>query len=154
MADQGNRPHRTTKPKKAHSGGPNPKAFAYATPGKLHKQASRSHDVRTPFNSDRAMLTEIGQREAPPRSACRPPARRSSSDHRRRRWPARRRQDYAHKVSHPSLHQADPLIPIRPHHSRDLETATPHLYGMSGRLAREHDRCCESSGHCTAHDRR
>jgi ribosome biogenesis protein BMS1 len=47
MADQGNRPHRTTKPKKAHTGGPNPKAFAYATPGRLQKQAARSHDVHS-----------------------------------------------------------------------------------------------------------
>ncbi|KAH8723626.1 hypothetical protein GQ44DRAFT_656123, partial [Phaeosphaeriaceae sp. PMI808] len=46
MADQGNRPHRTAKPKKAHTGGPNPKAFAYATPGRLQKQAARSHDVK------------------------------------------------------------------------------------------------------------
>ncbi|KAF2821126.1 DUF663-domain-containing protein [Ophiobolus disseminans] len=46
MADQSNRPHRTTKEKKPHSGGPNPKAFAYATPGKLHRQATRSHDVK------------------------------------------------------------------------------------------------------------
>ncbi|KAF1913024.1 hypothetical protein BDU57DRAFT_532140 [Ampelomyces quisqualis] len=46
MADQGNRPHRTTKPKKAHTGGPNPKAFAYATPGRLQKTAARSHDVK------------------------------------------------------------------------------------------------------------
>lgn len=45
MADQANRAHRKTKEKKAHSGGPNPKAFAYATPGKLQKQAARSHDV-------------------------------------------------------------------------------------------------------------
>ncbi|KAH4052658.1 hypothetical protein HBH49_104510 [Parastagonospora nodorum] len=46
MADQGNRPHRTTKEKKAHTGGPNPKAFAYAAPGRLQKTAARSHDVK------------------------------------------------------------------------------------------------------------
>ncbi|KAF2747903.1 DUF663-domain-containing protein [Sporormia fimetaria CBS 119925] len=46
MADQANRPHRKTKEKKPHSGGPNPKAFAYATPGRLQKQAARSHDVK------------------------------------------------------------------------------------------------------------
>ncbi|KAL5117817.1 Glycoside hydrolase 2 (Mannanase, beta-galactosidase) [Pleosporales sp. CAS-2024a] len=46
MADQGNRPHRATKAKKPHTGGPNPKAFAYATPGRLQKQAARSHDVK------------------------------------------------------------------------------------------------------------
>ncbi|KAF2279347.1 DUF663-domain-containing protein [Westerdykella ornata] len=46
MADQTNRPHRKSKEKKPHSGGHNPKAFAYATPGRLQKQAARSHDVK------------------------------------------------------------------------------------------------------------
>ncbi|KAL9117711.1 MAG: hypothetical protein Q9187_005750, partial [Circinaria calcarea] len=46
MEDQTNRAHRKTKEKKKHSGGPNPKAFAYANPGRLQKQAVRSHDVK------------------------------------------------------------------------------------------------------------
>ncbi|KAJ4987028.1 ribosome biogenesis protein [Stagonosporopsis vannaccii] len=46
MADQANRPHRKGKEKKAHSGGPNPKAFAYAAPGRLAKQGARSQDVK------------------------------------------------------------------------------------------------------------
>ncbi|KAI9709028.1 MAG: hypothetical protein M1812_007784 [Candelaria pacifica] len=46
MEDQANRPHRKTKEKKKHTGGPNPKAFAFARPGKLQKQAARSHDVK------------------------------------------------------------------------------------------------------------
>ncbi|KAJ9629511.1 Glycoside hydrolase 2 (Mannanase, beta-galactosidase) [Taxawa tesnikishii (nom. ined.)] len=47
MADnQANRPHRPAKEKKKSSGGPNPKAFAYANPGRLGKQAARSHDVK------------------------------------------------------------------------------------------------------------
>ncbi|KAH7371377.1 ribosome biogenesis protein-like protein [Pyrenochaeta sp. MPI-SDFR-AT-0127] len=46
MADQGNRAHRPAKEKKAHSGGPNPKAFAYAAPGRLRKQAARSTEVK------------------------------------------------------------------------------------------------------------
>ncbi|KAI9844609.1 MAG: Glycoside hydrolase 2 (Mannanase, beta-galactosidase) [Sclerophora amabilis] len=46
MEDQANRPHRKTKEKKKSSGGPNPKAFAYAHPGRLQKQAARSHDVK------------------------------------------------------------------------------------------------------------
>lgn len=63
MDDQANRPHRKTKEKKRHTGGvlpiipnlsamilspstgPNPKAFGYANPGRLAKQAVRSHDV-------------------------------------------------------------------------------------------------------------
>jgi ribosome biogenesis protein BMS1 len=45
--EQGHRPHRTTKEKKKHTPGqPNPKAFAVSAPGRLQKQAARSHDVR------------------------------------------------------------------------------------------------------------
>ncbi|ORX98248.1 hypothetical protein BCR34DRAFT_619183 [Clohesyomyces aquaticus] len=44
--DQSNRAHRKTKEKKAHSGGPNPKAFAFAAPNKLQRRAARSHDVK------------------------------------------------------------------------------------------------------------
>ncbi|KAF1942231.1 DUF663-domain-containing protein [Clathrospora elynae] len=47
MADnQANRPHRAVKEKKPHSGGPNPKAFAYAAPGRFKKQAARSTEVK------------------------------------------------------------------------------------------------------------
>ncbi|CAL8577401.1 Glycoside hydrolase 2 (Mannanase, beta-galactosidase) [Xanthoria parietina] len=46
MEDQANRPHRKAKVKKKHTGDKNPKAFAYANPGKLQKQATRSHDVK------------------------------------------------------------------------------------------------------------
>ncbi|KAJ9666897.1 Glycoside hydrolase 2 (Mannanase, beta-galactosidase) [Coniosporium apollinis] len=46
MSDQANRPHRKAKPEKKSTGGPNPKAFAFAKPGRLQKQAARSHDVR------------------------------------------------------------------------------------------------------------
>lgn len=45
MEDQANRPHRPAKAKKKHTGDKNPKAFAYANPGRLQKQAARSHDV-------------------------------------------------------------------------------------------------------------
>jgi hypothetical protein len=152
MADQGNRPHRTTKEKKAHTGGPNPKAFAYATPGKLHRQAARSHDVLSPFDSDKSILTCTGQREAPPRPSRRPPARRGTPDHRRCRWPTRCWQDHPHKVSHPSLHQTDPLYSVGTSHSRHLETATPHLHRMSCRLARQHDRRRKGGGYRFTHD--
>ncbi|KAI5783177.1 hypothetical protein DFH27DRAFT_596498 [Peziza echinospora] len=45
MEQQSNRAHRPAKEKKKHSGS-NPKAFAFANPGKLAKQATRSHDVK------------------------------------------------------------------------------------------------------------
>jgi hypothetical protein len=45
MEDQSNRPHRKVKDKKAHTGDKNPKAFAFSAPGRLQKQAARSHDV-------------------------------------------------------------------------------------------------------------
>ncbi|EPS36620.1 hypothetical protein H072_9899 [Dactylellina haptotyla CBS 200.50] len=48
--DQANTPHRASrtkaKKKSKHTGGPNPKAFAFANPGKLAKQAKRSHDIK------------------------------------------------------------------------------------------------------------
>ncbi|KAK4553724.1 Glycoside hydrolase 2 (Mannanase, beta-galactosidase) [Recurvomyces mirabilis] len=45
--EQSHRVHRPTKEKKQRdSSQPNPKAFAYAAPGRLAKQAARSHDVR------------------------------------------------------------------------------------------------------------
>ncbi|KAL8817899.1 MAG: hypothetical protein Q9191_008058 [Dirinaria sp. TL-2023a] len=46
MDDQVNRPHRPAKVKKKHSSDRNPKAYAYANPGRLQKQAARSHDVK------------------------------------------------------------------------------------------------------------
>ncbi|KAJ5083991.1 ribosome biogenesis protein [Penicillium alfredii] len=45
MEQQSNRAHRPAKEKKKYDG-PNQKAFAYANPGKLNKQAARSHDVK------------------------------------------------------------------------------------------------------------
>ncbi|KAL1614427.1 Glycoside hydrolase 2 (Mannanase, beta-galactosidase) [Diplodia seriata] len=46
MSEQTNKPHRTGKEKKKPTGGTNPKAFAFANPGKLQKQAARSHDIK------------------------------------------------------------------------------------------------------------
>ncbi|KAF1836421.1 DUF663-domain-containing protein [Decorospora gaudefroyi] len=47
MADnQSNRVHRPSKEKKPHSGTKNPKAFSFAAPGKLNKQAARSTEVK------------------------------------------------------------------------------------------------------------
>ncbi|ODV92644.1 hypothetical protein CANCADRAFT_17495, partial [Tortispora caseinolytica NRRL Y-17796] len=45
--EQTNKPHRKTKDKKkVQSQGHNPKAFAFSGPGRLRKQAQRSHDVK------------------------------------------------------------------------------------------------------------
>jgi ribosome biogenesis protein BMS1 len=46
MDAQQNKPHRKSKEKKQHSGGPNPKAFAFSNPGKLARTAARSHDIK------------------------------------------------------------------------------------------------------------
>ncbi|KAK0715647.1 hypothetical protein B0H67DRAFT_601151 [Lasiosphaeris hirsuta] len=50
MDGQINKPHRTSKKakekKKQPHSEPNPKAFAYSNPGKLAKQAARSHDIK------------------------------------------------------------------------------------------------------------
>ncbi|KAJ5093592.1 Ribosome biogenesis protein bms1 [Penicillium angulare] len=45
MEQQSNRSHRPAKEKKKYEG-QNPRAFAYANPGKLNRQAARSHDVK------------------------------------------------------------------------------------------------------------
>lgn len=45
--EQAHKVHRPTKEKKKHdTSQPNPKAFAFAAPGRLAKQAARSHDVK------------------------------------------------------------------------------------------------------------
>ncbi|KAH7409741.1 hypothetical protein BKA64DRAFT_665735 [Cadophora sp. MPI-SDFR-AT-0126] len=48
MEEQSNRAHRPSKDKKKtkHVGDKNPKAFAYANPGRLAKSAARSHDLK------------------------------------------------------------------------------------------------------------
>ena len=46
MSEQVHKPHRAKKEKKTPTSGRNPKAFAYAAPGRLQKQAARSHDVK------------------------------------------------------------------------------------------------------------
>ncbi|KAK0124735.1 Glycoside hydrolase 2 (Mannanase, beta-galactosidase) [Cadophora gregata f. sp. sojae] len=48
MEEQNNRAHRPSKEKKKtkHVGDKNPKAFAYANPGRLAKSAARSHDLK------------------------------------------------------------------------------------------------------------
>jgi ribosome biogenesis protein BMS1 len=47
MEDQANKPHRKAKAKAKHaSGQPNPRAFAFAKPGKLSRTAARSNDIK------------------------------------------------------------------------------------------------------------
>ncbi|KAL9115160.1 MAG: hypothetical protein Q9227_000954 [Pyrenula ochraceoflavens] len=46
METQVNKPHRKAKAKKKVQDGPNPKAFAFSRPGRLQKQAVRSHEVK------------------------------------------------------------------------------------------------------------
>ncbi|KAI1339492.1 hypothetical protein F5Y15DRAFT_382705 [Xylariaceae sp. FL0016] len=46
MEDQAHKPHRKAKEKKKNTGDHNPKAFAVSNPGKLQRQAARSHDIR------------------------------------------------------------------------------------------------------------
>ncbi|KAI1083653.1 DUF663-domain-containing protein [Whalleya microplaca] len=48
MDDQSHKPHRKSKEKKKqqHTGDHNPKAFAFSNPGKLHRAAARSHDIK------------------------------------------------------------------------------------------------------------
>ncbi|RDW80358.1 DUF663-domain-containing protein [Coleophoma crateriformis] len=46
METQAHRAHRPSKEKKKHTGDKNPKAFAFANPGRLAKTAARSHDIK------------------------------------------------------------------------------------------------------------
>ncbi|KAI0198924.1 GTP binding protein Bms1 [Astrocystis sublimbata] len=46
MDDAAHKPHRKAKEKKKPQGDHNPKAFAFARPGKLARAAARSHDIR------------------------------------------------------------------------------------------------------------
>jgi hypothetical protein len=153
MADQANRPHRKGKEKKPHSGGPNPKAFAFATPGKLQKQAARSHDVWvlvTPVRD--SLLTNTEKRKTPPCTARRPSSRRSPSDYCRRRWPSRSRKNDPYKVSDQTIHEADTFYADGPSHSCNVKAATTHVHRMSGRFTREHDRYRKGGGHCAVND--
>ncbi|KAI1172733.1 GTP binding protein Bms1 [Nemania sp. FL0916] len=46
MENQAHKPHRKAKEKKKPQGDRNPKAFAFARPGKLARAAARSHDIK------------------------------------------------------------------------------------------------------------
>ncbi|PKS08802.1 hypothetical protein jhhlp_003411 [Lomentospora prolificans] len=46
MEAQVHKPHRKAKEKKKHTGDKNPKAFAFANPGRLQRAAARSHDIK------------------------------------------------------------------------------------------------------------
>ena len=46
MSEQVHKAHRAKKEKKTPTSGRNPKAFAYAAPGRVQKQAARSHDIK------------------------------------------------------------------------------------------------------------
>ncbi|SPO05877.1 related to GTP-binding protein Bms1p, required for distinct steps of 40S ribosome biogenesis [Cephalotrichum gorgonifer] len=64
MEEQVHKPHRKAKEKKKQTG-ENPKAFAFANPGKLQKQAARSHDIK----EKRLHVPQIDRlpEDAPPR---------------------------------------------------------------------------------------
>lgn len=87
-------------PKRADQRGKNPKAFGFANPGRLAKQAVRSHDVwGLPLLSFQQTLTIVlDQRKAPPCPSCRPPPRRSSPNHCRCGWTSWSGQNYSHQI--------------------------------------------------------
>ncbi|ORY64873.1 AARP2CN domain-containing protein [Pseudomassariella vexata] len=66
MDDQSHKAHRKAKDKKKpHTGERNPKAFAYSNPGKLHRAAARSHDIKE--KRFHVPLVDRLPEEAPPR---------------------------------------------------------------------------------------
>ena len=46
MEDQANRPHRKSKAKSKSASRSNPKAFAFAAPGRLKRDAARSSEIK------------------------------------------------------------------------------------------------------------
>lgn len=65
MEDQQHKAHRAKKERKKHTGERNPKAFAVANPGKLQRQAARSHDIKE--KRLHVPLVDRLPQEAPPR---------------------------------------------------------------------------------------
>ena len=159
MEDQANRPHRKAKVKKKHTGGKetrdhnepqctdfftdkNPKAFAYANPGKLQKQATRSHDAcsLTLSHHLQHLMNPTGQRKAPPCSSRRSPPCRTSPYHRCGRWSSRRWENHSHQISHQAVHQTYPLPPCWSSYRGHIQTTTSDVPRMPLRLPRLHDR--------------
>ena len=64
MEDQANKPHRKAKVKKREQTGTNPKAFAFANPGRSFKQAVRSHEIKE--RRLHVPLVDRSPEEAPP----------------------------------------------------------------------------------------
>ncbi|KAH7328148.1 putative ribosome biogenesis protein, partial [Stachybotrys elegans] len=65
MEQQVHKPHRKSKEKKKHTGDHNPKAFAFARPGKLQRTAARSQDIKE--KRFHVPLVDRLPDEAPPR---------------------------------------------------------------------------------------
>ena len=110
----------------------NPKAFAFANPGRLAKSAARSHDVCIEPDSQH-LLTSADQREAPTCPSNRPNPRRTSSTTCHNRWTPRRRKDNTPQIPRQTIRKRNPLRPPRTHHSSNFEAATPDIRRMSQR---------------------
>lgn len=120
----------------------NPKAFAFANPGKLQKQATRSHDACSLILSHymQCLMNPTGQRKAPPCSSRRSPPCRTSPYHRCSRWSSRRWENHSHQVSHQAVHKTCPLSPRWSSYRGHIQTTTSNVPRMPLRLPRLHDR--------------
>ncbi len=111
----------------------NPKAFAYANPGKLQKQATRSHDACSFILSHHLqhLMNTTGQRKAPPCSSRRSPPCRTSSYHRCGRWSSRSWENHSHQISHQAVHQTYSLPPCWSSYRGHIQTPTSNVPRMS-----------------------
>ncbi len=136
----------------------NPKAFAFSNPGKLARQAARSHDVchGLPIaNSCLSMLTvvrSIDQGKAPPCPSRRPHPGRAATAACRHRWPPRggknnttvrlfhcfseispNRPHVEQQVLGSTICKGDNIGSGRAHHHRYLQETAVDLHRMSER---------------------
>lgn len=162
--------------------GANPKAFAFSNPGKLNKQAARSHDVCSSNFEIVApkliWISALGQREeiacapggsharrgsAHGRRDCRAPRCKSWHDSMRlifehcisNSWFVHARigrQDNSREVASPSLYEADTQLTSGSAHRRDIQEEAPHVSRMPVRFSCGHDRCGQNRRYRSSHD--
>ena len=174
MEQQTHRPHRPSKEKKkhAHTGGSslnslqslfwrklncfldrNPKAFAFANPGRLAKTAARSHDVGflkvlahplpADFSEDKRKKISC--------TSSRSHTRRTPSTTGHHRWPSRCWEDNSSKVAGQEICEGNAVKSPRADHSRHIEEAAIDICRMSER-SRGNGRHVQGGRHSAAHD--
>jgi len=140
---QSHQPHRPVKARKSEKieKGKNPKAFAYATPGRFAKQAARAHDVSilTHFNCTFLLTIGLDQRETLTCPACRSITRGSAPDHCRSGRTVWGWKNDADKVFDKTVYETNPNPSYWSFDSRDFQEEEIDLCRKPGRFIGEHD---------------